>query len=82
MRVPPLRFPEFRDAGEWTVEKLDSLVNTVPPPQKLPTALYQTEGLFPVIDQSKSYICGWTNNRDALVVDDLPLIIFGDHTVR
>lgn len=80
MRIPPLRFPEFRDDGEWVVEKLGSLVNTVPPPQKLPTALYQTEGLFPIIDQSQTYICGWTNNRDALIVEDLPLIIFGDHT--
>lgn len=56
------------------------MIITVTPPQKLPTALYQAEGLFPIVDQSQSYICGWTNDQDALITDDLPLIIFGDHT--
>ena len=78
--IPKLRFPEFQDAGEWDQDKLENLINTVTPPQKLPTALYQAEGQFPIIDQSQSYICGWTNNQDALIVNDLPLIIFGDHT--
>lgn len=78
--VPVLRFPEFRDAGEWEVEKLTNLIITVTPPRKLPTSLYQDEGLFPIIDQSQSYICGWTNDQDAQINDDLPLIIFGDHT--
>lgn len=80
MMVPKLRFPEFRDAVEWEVKKLDRLIDTVTPPQKLPTALYYTNGQYPIFDQSQSYICGWTNNREALIKDDLPLIIFGDHT--
>lgn len=78
--VPKLRFPEFRDAGEWERDKLANLIVTVTPPKKLPTGLYQAEGQFPIIDQSQSYICGWTNDQDALINDDLPLIIFGDHT--
>lgn len=78
--VPELRFPEFLDAGEWEEDKLANLIITVAPPQKLPTALYQAEGLFPIIDQSQSYICGWTNDQNALITDNLPLIIFGDHT--
>ncbi len=80
MNVPVLRFPEFREAEEWERDKLVNLIDTVTPPLKLPTALYQAGGLFPIIDQSQSYICGWTNDKDALITDDLPLIIFGDHT--
>ena len=78
--LPKLRFSEFQDAGEWDQDKLENLINTVTPPQKLPTVLYQAEGQFPIIDQSQSYICGWTNNQDSLIVENLPLIIFGDHT--
>lgn len=80
MIVPKLRFPEFRGEGGWEVEKLDGLIDTVTPPQKLPTALYQTDGQYPIFDQSQNYICGWTNNWEALIKNDLPLIIFGDHT--
>ncbi len=37
------------------------------------------EGLLPVIDQSKSYIAGYTN-ENAKVKAKVPLIVFGDHT--
>jgi len=78
--VPKLRFPEFRDADEWKIEKIDELVDTVTPPKKLPTSNYAATGAFPIIDQSQSAICGWTDDNDALIQDDLPLIVFGDHT--
>src|SRR5690554_2478516 len=78
--MPALRFPEFRDAGGWNKDKLFELVTTVTPPKKLPTNLYQDTGKYPIIDQSKSNICGWTNDKDSLVLEELPLIIFGDHT--
>ncbi len=78
--VPKLRFPEFENDGGWSSEKLGSLIDTVTPPQKLQTNQYQLDGKYPIFDQSQSYICGWTDNKDALVKDNLPLIIFGDHT--
>lgn len=78
--VPRLRFPEFRDAGEWNSDLLKSLVTTVTPPKKLTSDQYENEGLFPVIDQSQDYICGWTNDENALVPVESPLIVFGDHT--
>lgn len=78
--VPKLRFPEFRETGEWSCEKIDHLVDTVTPPKKLPTSSYGLVGKFPIIDQSQSEVCGWTDDSDALVHEGLPLIIFGDHT--
>jgi type I restriction enzyme S subunit len=78
--VPKLRFPEFRNKGEWTVKELGEFISTITPPKKLLTTDYLADGRFPVIDQSQSYICGWTNDDDAIIDDHLPLIVFGDHT--
>ena len=78
--VPRLRFPEFRDAGDWVEKPLAKLVLTVTPPKKLQTADYAVSGKYPIVDQSQDFICGWTNDSDAIIRDDLPLIVFGDHT--
>jgi type I restriction enzyme S subunit len=78
--VPRLRFPEFREAGEWNSDLLKGLVTTVTPPKKLTSGQYEDEGHFPIIDQSQDYICGWTNDEHALVSVESPLIVFGDHT--
>jgi len=48
---------------------------------KVPKSDYLTEGAFPVIDQGKSEIAGFTDDEDALFKKtDLPVIVFGDHT--
>lgn len=78
--VPRLRFPEFRDLGEWNDDLVKDLVTTVTPPKKLTSDQYEHEGMFPVVDQSQEYICGWTNDEHALVSVESPLIVFGDHT--
>jgi hypothetical protein len=59
---------------------LEMLNGTSTPPKKLPTSNYAATGAFPIIDQSQADICGWTDDNDALIQDDLPLIVFGDHT--
>ena len=78
--TPELRFPEFRNAGPWEVKRLDKLVKTVTPPKKLQASEYLPNGKYPVIDQSPNDICGWTNDKTALLQGDFPLVIFGDHT--
>ncbi|HEC17904.1 MAG TPA: restriction endonuclease subunit S, partial [Gammaproteobacteria bacterium] len=78
--TPRLRFPEFRDAGPWEVKRLGKLVRTVTPPAKLQTSEYLPSGQFPIIDQSPSDICGWTNDETAVVQGDFPFVVFGDHT--
>jgi len=40
---------------------------------------YEEEGEFPVFDQGKDYISGYSSNKD-LVVKNTPAILFGDHT--
>lgn len=78
--VPRRRFPEFRDAEGWKAAQLDKLISTVTPPKKIPTTEYLVAGQFPIIDQGQSDIAGWTDDPSALIKDDEPLIIFGDHT--
>ena len=78
--IPELRFPEFVKDGEWKKEKAENLISTITPPKKLHTANYYDFGEFPIIDQSKSFYCGYTNDESAVISTDLPLIIFGDHT--
>ncbi|MEQ8749212.1 MAG: restriction endonuclease subunit S, partial [Amphiplicatus sp.] len=77
---PSLRFPEFRDAGEWEQETVEEIISTITPPKKLQTADYQPAGEFPIVDQSQNYICGWTNDSEGVIEEGLPVIVFGDHT--
>lgn len=77
---PRLRFPEFQDAPEWESKTVDDLVDTITPPKKLLTSDYRPAGQFPVIDQSQDYIGGWTDDEEAVIDDDLPVVVFGDHT--
>ena len=78
--VPRLRFPEFEQSPGWEHATVAELVETVTPPKKLTTSTYLEDGRFPVIDQSKNYICGWTNDDEAIITKSLPVIVFGDHT--
>ena len=78
--VPKLRFSEFRGTKEWDHTIVAELVQTVTPPKKLTTSTYLADGRFPIIDQSQSYICGWTNDDEATISSPLPVIVFGDHT--
>ena len=78
--LPRLRFPEFRDAEPWEEKMLGKLILTVTPPKKLQTVDYAISGEYPIIDQSQDFICGWTGDEDAIIREDFPLIVFGDHT--
>jgi type I restriction enzyme S subunit len=64
----------------WEVRKLEELIKIIIPRKKIPLSQYLPIGSIPVIDQSKSMISGYTNDLQALIKNNLPLIIFGDHT--
>ncbi|MDE0316410.1 MAG: restriction endonuclease subunit S, partial [Candidatus Poribacteria bacterium] len=46
----------------------------------IPKRDYQESGEFPVIDQGASFIAGWTDSAESVISDNLPVVIFGDHT--
>lgn len=41
---------------------------------------YQNVGTYPIVDQSQAFVGGYTDDENIVVRDNLPLIIFGDHT--
>ena len=43
-------------------------------------SMYQTTGVFPVVDQGRELIAGFVNDRELLFHGRLPAIVFGDHT--
>ena len=44
------------------------------------SAEIQLTGRFPVIDQGQAFIAGYSDAEERVIRDDLPLIVFGDHT--
>lgn len=61
-------------------KKLNDLIETITPPQKLKKDSYLTLGKYPIIDQGKNYLAGYTNDEKVL----LPYgeyVLFGDHTL-
>ena len=46
----------------------------------IPKRDYQESGEFPVIDQGASFIAGQTDLAESVISDNLPVVIFGDHT--
>lgn len=75
--TPALRFPGF--TGDWQEKSFDGICHTITPPLKLQSSQYSSSGKFPIVDQSQTLICGWTNDSSGLL-RNTPYIIFGDHT--
>ena len=46
----------------------------------IPKRDYQESGEFPVIDQGASFVAGWTDSTESIISDNLPVVVFGDHT--
>lgn len=40
----------------------------------------QPSGRFPVVDQGQAFIAGYSDAEKRVIRDDLPMVIFGDHT--
>ena len=79
--LPEYRSPEYADSGEWAVAKLDDIIKMVSPPKKLQSSEYYSSGRYPIIDQSKDFTCGYSNDESAVFNKGSEMvIIFGDHT--
>lgn len=60
-------------------KNIGDVCKSVTPPIKLTTGEYQSDGLYPIIDQGQKEIVGFTDNSDALLPED-EYVLFGDHT--
>lgn len=68
------------EATDWEAVKIGEILGKAPTSAKLQKSEYLNEGTYPVIDQGKEYIAGYTNKQEAVIADRLPLTVFGDHT--
>ena len=48
--------------------------------KQLKTKDYLPSGTFPIVDQGKNIICGYTEKENKVFMLNKPIIIFGDHT--
>jgi type I restriction enzyme S subunit len=47
---------------------------------KIPQSKFLDKGKYAIIDQSVEFIAGYTDDSSKIYEDDLPVVIFGDHT--
>lgn len=63
----------------WEVKKIEKILSKIPNTHRYTSSEYRKEGVYPIIDQSSSYICGYTDEeKDLLKLNDC--VVFGDHT--
>ncbi|PID44695.1 MAG: hypothetical protein CSB47_10870 [Proteobacteria bacterium] len=63
----------------WEKKQVKNLLAKVKRPGKILKEDYLTDGPIPCIDQSVEFIGGFTDQVEAMI-DELPMIVFGDHT--
>jgi type I restriction enzyme S subunit len=67
---------------DWSTATVESCLERLPF-RKIPKVLardYKTSGSYPIIDQGRNLIAGWTDDDSVLISTNLPIVIFGDHT--
>lgn len=64
----------------WEKKKVGNLISKVLRTKQVSANNYLNSGCIPVIDQSRNYIAGYTNDLESLVEVTIPYIVFGDHT--
>src|ERR1700756_2216929 len=47
---------------------------------QIPASDIKPMGRFPVVDQGQAFISGYSDEEKRLINDNLPLVVFGDHT--
>ena len=79
--IPDLRFPEFENEGEWTFEELEQCLDYLQPtPYLVESTDYKDEYEIPVLTAGKTFILGYTNEKEGVFRENLPVIIFDDFT--
>ncbi len=76
-----MRFPEFKNEGEWEENELDYFLDYLQPtPYLVDSTDYNDKYKTPVLTAGKSFILGYTNEDKGIFKNNLPVIIFDDFT--
>lgn len=64
----------------WNKSPIGDLIDKSYRSKQVKTADYMIEGDIPVVDQSRAFVAGYTNDIETVVDLGKPVIVFGDHT--
>lgn len=64
----------------WEMKEIGELISKVPRTKQVMTSEYKKNGKIPIIDQSREFIAGYTDDDKTIVDMAVPVIVFGDHT--
>lgn len=74
--------PDPRVPSDWQVLDFADAVSTISDQgRRVKKRDYKLEGNYPVLDQGQDFIGGYTSDEAMLYEGELPVIIFGDHTL-
>lgn len=65
----------------WNTVVIGDILDKYPATKRYETKEYLPQGKHPIIDQGDSYIVGFTNERENLLVRH-PAVLFGDHSTK
>ena len=82
-----LRFPGYENTPitdgvpqGWSKRPIGDVIEKSYRSKQVMASDYLKEGNIPIIDQSRDFIAGYTNDEETLVCLNRPVIVFGDHT--
>lgn len=64
----------------WSKEEIGKIIKKVHRTKQIVASEYKDEGSIPIVDQSREFVAGYTNDLEARVDFGIPIIVFGDHT--
>ena len=64
----------------WEKAEVGSCISKIARTKQVMTADMLETGTIPVVDQSRSFVAGYTNDTETIVDLGVPVIVFGDHT--
>ena len=81
-RFPGHETTKFVDGlpERWEIKHVKELLSRLKAKPQVRKDEYETKWLYPCVDQGQSFVGGYTNKHEAIYRNELPLIVFGDHT--
>lgn len=64
----------------WIKEEIGKIIKKVHRTKQIVASEYKDEGSIPIVDQSRAFVAGYTNDLEARVDFGIPIIVFDDHT--
>ncbi|MBA4416735.1 MAG: hypothetical protein C0392_02320 [Syntrophus sp. (in: bacteria)] len=70
------------DMSDWTSIEFPLTIRKIKIGRKnqILASEIMSSGRYPVVDQGQGFIAGYTNADQKVICNDLPLVVFGDHT--